>query len=55
MRVVQPYPYPPTSKTLMGEEGLEPSRGVTPIDPKSILSTNSSTRPNLLYDTKDAP
>ncbi len=23
----------------MGEEGLEPSRGITPIDPKSILST----------------
>ena len=24
---------------VVGEEGLEPSRGVTPIDPKSILST----------------
>ena len=39
------------SNTMMGEEGLEPSRGVTPIDPKSILSTNSSTRPNPLYDS----
>ena len=27
------------SNLMMGEEGLEPSRGVTPIDPKSILST----------------
>ena len=48
-------PLSPPSNTMMGEEGLEPSRGVTPIDPKSILSTNSSTRPNPLDDTKDAP
>ena len=55
MGAVQLYHGLPPPNTIMGEEGLEPSRGVTPIDPKSILSTNSSTRPNPLYDTKDAP
>ena len=32
----------------MGEEGLEPSRGITPIDPKSILSTKFQ-HPPLSY------